>query len=304
MSCALITGITGQTGSYLAEHLVSLGYAVHGIVRRASSPNHERIKHLVDSGKVTVHCGDLIDQSSIATIIEKVSPTEIYNLAAQSFVPTSWQQPILTAEVDAVGVTRILESIRYINRKIRFYQASTSEMFGAVVEEPQTELTPFRPRSPYGVAKTYGHYITVNYRESFDLFACSGISFNHESPRRGFEFVTRKISHAVASIKLGKQHSLVLGNLDAERDWGFAGDYAKAMHLILQQDKPDDYVIATGEKHTVREFVDIAFSHVGLDYRDFVSTSDDLLRPAEVATLLGDSSKLRRVTGWKRIILY
>jgi GDPmannose 4,6-dehydratase len=297
MKKALITGITGQDGSYLAEHLLESGYEVHGIVRRASTENFERIAHLKE--KVKLHQADLLDQLSLIDILKSVRPREIYNLAAQSFVPTSWIQPVLTGEFTALGVTRVLEAVRLVDREARFYQASSSEMFGKVRETPQTEQTPFYPRSPYGVAKVYGHFITVNYRESYDLFAVSGILFNHESPRRGKEFVTRKISHGVAMIKAGKAKELRLGNLDAKRDWGFAGDYVRAMHLMLQQEKPEDYVIATGECHTVREFCEIAFRCVGLDWKKFVKVDPELFRPAEVSLLMGDSSKARRRLGWK-----
>jgi len=300
---ALITGITGQDGSYLAEFLLEKGYKVHGTVRRSSTENFERISHIRD--RLTLHQADLLDQSSIVTAIEKAAPDEVYNLAAQSFVPTSWSQPVLTAEFTALGVTRVLEAIRQINPKIRFYQASSSEMFGKVQETPQTEKTPFYPRSPYGVAKVYGHWITVNYRESYGLHASSGILFNHESKKRGIEFVTRKISHAVASIKLGLQKELRLGNLDAKRDWGFAGDYVRAMWLMLQQEKPDDYVIATGEEHSIREFCEIAFTYAGLDWqagldwKKYVVVDEKFFRPAEVQTLCGDASKARKVLGWK-----
>lgn len=294
---ALITGITGQDGSYLAEFLLGKGYEVHGAVRRSSTENFERIAHIRD--RITLHQADLLDQSSIVIAIEKADPNEVYNLAAQSFVPTSWSQPVLTAEFTALGVTRVLEAIRQINPKIRFYQASSSEMFGKVQEMPQTERTPFYPRSPYGVAKVYGHWITVNYRESYGLHASSGILFNHESKKRGLEFVTRKISHAVASIKLGLQKELRLGNLDAKRDWGYAGDYVRAMWLMLQQDTPDDYVIATGEEHSIREFCEIAFRHAGLDFEKYVVVDEKFFRPAEVQTLCGDASKARRVLGWK-----
>jgi GDPmannose 4,6-dehydratase len=297
MKRALITGITGQDGSYLADFLLEKGYQVHGMVRRASTENFERINHL--RSQVTLHQADLLDQLSIIELIKSIRPLEIYNLAAQSFVPTSWVQPVLTGEFTAMGVTRMLEAVRLVDRKIRFYQASSSEMFGKVQETPQTEKTPFWPRSPYGVAKVYGHWITVNYRESYDLFACSGILFNHESPRRGKEFVTRKVSHAVASIKLGLQRELRLGNLDAKRDWGYAGDYVRAMWTMLQQKSPDDYVIATGENHTVRELVEIAFGHVGLNWRKHVVIDPALIRPAEVNTLLGNPAKARRKLGWK-----
>jgi GDPmannose 4,6-dehydratase len=294
---ALITGITGQDGSYLAEHLLAQGYKVFGLVRRLSADNYERIEHL--RGKVELLPGDLLDQVSLMKAIERSQPSEVYNLAAQSFVPASWTQPILTSEFTAVGVSRILEAIRLMNPKIRFYQASSSEMFGKVRETPQTELTPFYPRSPYGVAKAFGHYMTVNYRESYDMFAVSGILFNHESPRRGLEFVTRKVTHGVAQIKLGLATELRMGNLDAKRDWGFAGDYVKAMWLMLQQDTPDDYVISTGETHTVRELVEIAFSSVGLDWERYVKLDPQFVRPAEVDLLLGDCSKAQEKLGWK-----
>jgi GDPmannose 4,6-dehydratase len=297
MKSALITGITGQDGSYLAEFLLSRGYKVYGLIRRTSHPNLERIQHILD--KITIYYGDMTDLSCLIRIIEKAEPQEVYNLAAQSFVYTSWEQPILTAEVTAVGVANILEAIRNVNPKIKFYQASSSEMFGKAQEIPQNEKTPFYPRSPYGVSKLFGHWMTVNYRESFGIFACSGILFNHESPRRGKEFVTRKISYGVARIKHGKQKKLHLGNLNASRDWGFAGDYVEAMWLMLQQDKPDDYVIATGESHTVKEFAEIAFKRVGLNWKDYVVVDKKLFRPAEVDYLLGDSSKGRRVLGWK-----
>ena len=297
MKRALITGITGQDGSYLADFLLTKGYDVHGMVRRSSTENFERIQKIRD--RVTLHQADLLDQLSIVGIIKEMRPHEVYNLAAQSFVPTSWVQPVLTGEFTAIGVTRMLEAIRLVDPKIRFYQASSSEMFGKVQETPQTEKTPFWPRSPYGVAKVYGHWITVNYRESYDLFACSGILFNHESPRRGMEFVTRKISHAVASIKKGLQKELRLGNLDAKRDWGFAGDYVRAMWLMLQQGAPDDFVVATGENHTVREFCQIAFDHVGLPWKKYVVVDKALFRPAEVNTLCGNPVKARRKLGWK-----
>ncbi|HLY73581.1 MAG TPA: GDP-mannose 4,6-dehydratase [Planctomycetota bacterium] len=297
MKRALITGITGQDGSYLADFLLEKGYQVHGMVRRSSTENFERINHL--RNQVTLHQADLLDQLSIIELIKSIRPHELYNLAAQSFVPTSWVQPVLTGEFTAMGVTRVLEAVRLVDRKIRFYQASSSEMFGQVQETPQSERTPFWPRSPYGVAKVYGHWITVNYRESYDLFACSGILFNHESPRRGKEFVTRKISHAVASIKLGLQKELRLGNLDAKRDWGFAGDYVRAMWMMLQEKKPDDFVIATGENHTVRDFLEIAFGHVGMHWKKHVVIDPALIRPAEVNTLLGNPAKSRRKLGWK-----
>jgi GDPmannose 4,6-dehydratase len=293
---ALITGITGQDGGYLAELLLAKGYKVCGMVRRSSSENFQRIEHLRD--QIDLHQGDLLDQTSIASVLEKVQADEIYNLAAMSFVPTSWQQPVLTAEFTAVGVTRILEAVRTTCPGVRFYQASSSEMYGKVREMPQRETTPFYPRSPYGVAKVYGHYITVNYRESYGLFACAGILFNHESPRRGLEFVTRKISHGVARIKQGLAHELRLGNLQAKRDWGFAGDYVRAMWLMLQQEQPDDYVIGTGRTHSVEEFVQIAFDHAGLDWRDYVVVDPQFYRPAEVDLLLGDAGKARRVLGW------
>ena len=293
---ALITGITGQDGSYLAELLLDKGYELFGMTRRASTENVERIGHLVD--RVTLIQGDLLDPYSLVSALRTSEPHEVYNLAAQSFVPTSWNQPVLTAEFTGVGVTRLLEAIRTVDPNIRFYQASSSEMFGKVREVPQTEQTPFHPRSPYGVAKTYGHYITVNYRESYGLYAVSGILFNHESERRGLEFVTRKISDGVARIKLGLAEDLVLGNLDAERDWGFAGDYVDAMWRMLQQEEPDDFVVATGETHSVREFAEIAFSHVGLDWEQYVRTDPQFLRPAEVDRLVGDSSRARKQLGW------
>jgi GDPmannose 4,6-dehydratase len=294
---ALITGITGQDGSYLAEVLLDKGYDVHGMVRRASTENFERIQHLTE--RISLVQADLLDQSSLVEALEESRPDEVYNLGAQSFVPTSWRQPVLTAEFTAVGVTRLLEAIRRVNPDIRFYQASSSEMFGKVREVPQTETTPFYPRSPYGVAKAYGHFITVNYRESYGLFAVSGILFNHESPRRGLEFVTRKISDGVARIKLGLADDLRLGNLDAKRDWGFAGDYVEAMWRMLQADEPDDYVIATGEEHSVHEFAAIAFAHAGLDPKQYVKTDPEFLRPAEVDHLVGDASKARGQLGWE-----
>lgn len=297
MPSALITGITGQDGSYLAELLLEKGYTVHGMVRRASTENFERIHHL--RNRIHLHQADLLDQLSIIDLIKTTKPTEIYNLAAQSFVPTSWNQPVLTGEFTAIGVTRMLEAIRLLDPKgIRFYQASSSEMFGKVQEVPQKESTPLYPRSPYGVAKVYGHWITINYRESFDMFACSGILFNHESERRGKEFVTRKVTDGVARIKLGKQKKLKLGNLDARRDWGFAGDYVEAMWLMLQQDKPDDYVVATGDTHPVRELVDLAFGHVGLKWEDHVEIDPAFFRPAEVDLLVGDPSKAKAKLGW------
>jgi len=293
---ALITGITGQDGSYLAELLLEKGYEVHGMTRRASTENLERIAHLTD--RVTLIQGDLLDTHSLETALRDAQPHEVYNLAAQSFVPTSWNQPVLTAEFTAVGVTRVLEAIRAVDPEIRFYQASSSEMFGKVREVPQTELTPFHPRSPYGVAKVYGHHITINYRESYDLFAVSGILFNHESPRRGLEFVTRKISDGVARIKLGLSSELRLGNIEAKRDWGFAGDYVEAMWLMLQQDEPSDYVIATGEEHSVQEFVELAFERAGIDPEKHVAVDPRFLRPAEVDHLVGDASKARRELEW------
>jgi len=294
---ALITGITGQDGSYLAEFLLAKGYEVYGMVRRASTENFERIEPFRDRIKLVQ--ADLLDPMSLITVLSDIRPQELYNLAAQSFVPTSWAQPVLTAEFDAIGVTRVLEAIRLVDKTIRFYQASSSEMFGKVREVPQTELTPFHPRSPYGVAKVYAHYITVNYRESYGIFACSGILFNHESPRRGKEFVTRKVTDAVARISLGLQSELQLGNLEARRDWGFAGDYVEMMWMMLQQDEPDDYVIATGESHTVAELVEIAFRHVGLDWKSYVRLDPALKRPAEVDLLVGDASKAHAKLGWK-----
>jgi GDPmannose 4,6-dehydratase len=294
---ALITGITGQDGSYLAEFLLEKGYRVVGMVRRSSAENFTRIEHIRD--RIELEQADLLDQYSLIDLMRRTNPDEVYNLAAMSFVPTSWSQPVLTAEFDATGVTRVLEAIRLTNPSARFYQASSSEMFGKVREVPQKETTPFHPRSPYGVAKVYGHYITVNYRESYQLFACSGILFNHESPRRGKEFVTRKVSDGVARIKLGLQEKLHLGNLNAHRDWGFAGDYVRAMWLMLQQDEPDDYVVATGESHSVRDLVQLAFAHVGLDWQDHVVMDQSLQRPAEVDTLLGDWTHARTKLGWE-----
>jgi len=296
MPTALITGITGQDGSYLAEWLLTRGYGVVGMVRRASTENFERIAHLRD--RIELRQADLLDQLSLIDLLRTVRPDEIYNLAAQSFVPTSWAQPVLTAEFDAVGVTRLLEAMRLSAPEARFYQASSSEMFGKVRETPQRETTPFHPRSPYGVAKVYGHYITVNYRESYGLYACSGILFNHESPRRGREFVTRKVADGVARIKLGLASELALGNLKARRDWGFAGDYVEAMWRMLQQPVPDDYVVATGESHAVQELVEIACASAGLDWRAVVREDPGLLRPAEVDHLVGDATKARRVLGW------
>lgn len=297
MKTALITGITGQDGSYLAELLLSKGYEVHGVVRRLSTPNYSRISHLL--GSVTLHDADLNDQVSLHRAIEKSKPDEVYNLAAQSFVATSWQQPTLTGDYTGLAVTRLLEACHMINPKIRFYQASSSEMYGKVLAVPQSELTPFYPRSPYAVAKAYGHYITVNYRESFGMYCVSGILFNHESPRRGIEFVTRKITDAVARIKAGKANKLHLGNLDAKRDWGFAQDYVEAMWLMLQQEKPDDFVIATGETHTVQEFCEIAFARAGLEWREYVVIDPKFMRPAEVDLLLGDATKAKEKLGWK-----
>ena len=294
---ALITGVTGQDGSYLAELLLEQGYEVFGMVRRSSTENFERISHLID--KITLVQADLLDQLSLVGAIQDSQPTEVYNLAAQSFVPTSWRQPVLTAEFTGVGVTRMLEAIRTVDPSIRFYQASSSEMFGKVREVPQNELTPFYPRSPYGVAKAYGHFITVNYRESYGLYAVSGILFNHESPRRGLEFVTRKISDGVARIKLGLANELRLGNVDAQRDWGFAGDYVRAMWLMLQKDEPSDYVIATGQEQSVQDFVDAAFSHIGLDPKKHVVIDQRFVRPAEVDHLVGDSSRAREELGWE-----
>jgi GDPmannose 4,6-dehydratase len=297
MPTAIITGITGQDGSYLAELLLSKGYQVVGMARRSSTVTFERIEHIQDD--ITVVQGDLHDQSSLVSVLEEYKPDEVYNLAAQSFVPTSWSQAVLTAEVTAVGVARLLEAIRLVNPRIKFYQASSSEMFGKVLEVPQRETTPFYPRSPYGVAKVYGHWITVNYRESYNLFATSGILFNHESPRRGLEFVTRKISNAAAAIKLGQAKELRLGNLESQRDWGFAGDYVEAMWRMLQHSEPDNFVIGTGETHSVKEFCEIAFGQVGLDYKDFVVQDQRFYRPAEVDLLISDPSKARKVLGWE-----
>jgi GDPmannose 4,6-dehydratase len=294
---ALITGLTGQDGSYLAEFLLDQGYTVIGMVRRSSTVNFERITHIQD--RLTLTYGDLLDEVSLINMLREHRPDEVYNLAAQSFVQTSWGQPVFTGEATALGVTRLLDAVRIVNPEMRFYQASSSEMFGKVVEVPQRESTPFYPRSPYGVAKLYGHWITINYRESYNMFACSGVLFNHESPRRGLEFVTRKISHTVARIKLGLQDELRLGNLDAQRDWGYAPDYVRAMWLMLQQEQPEDFVVATGETHSVREFVECAFDHVGLDYRQYVIQDERFMRPAEVDLLVGDSSRAREVLGWK-----
>ncbi|HWI20786.1 MAG TPA: GDP-mannose 4,6-dehydratase [Vicinamibacterales bacterium] len=294
---ALITGITGQDGSYLAELLLDKGYEVFGVIRRLSAPNVWRIQHLLD--RVTLLQADLLDQLSLIKAVEKAQPQEFYNLAAMSFVPSSWDQPMLTGEYNAQGVTRALEAIRAVDPKIRFYQASSSEMYGRVREVPQSEMTPFYPRSPYGVSKVFGHYITVNYRESYDLFAVSGILFNHESPRRGIEFVTRKVTDGVARIKLGLSDKLMLGNRDAKRDWGFSGDYVKAMWLMLQQDTPDDYVIATGETHSVQELVEVAFAHAGLDWQKHVGVDQRFIRPAEVDLLIGNPEKAKKALGWE-----
>ncbi len=294
---ALVTGITGQVGSHLADLLLDKGYEVHGMVRRASTERFDRIEHIRD--RITLQHADLSDQMSMVRMLENSEATEIYNLAAQSFVPTSWDEPVLTAEYTAIGVTRLLEAVRQVNPQARYYQASSSEMFGKVQEVPQSETTPFYPRSPYGVAKVYGHWITVNYRESYDLHASSGILFNHEGPRRGFEFVTRKITDTVARIKAGKADTLALGNTDAKRDWGYAGDYVEAMWLMLQQDNPDDYVVATGEQHTVAEFVDLACARAGLDPQEIVTQDERFLRPAEVHSLVGDPAKAKEHLGWE-----
>jgi GDPmannose 4,6-dehydratase len=294
---ALITGVTGQDGSYLAEFLLGQGYEVIGMLRRSSTVNFERIRHIQD--QLTLTSGDLLDEVSMINLLREHRPTEVYNLAAQSFVQTSWTQPVFTGETTALGVTRMLDAIRIVDPDIRFYQASSSEMFGKVVEVPQSETTPFYPRSPYGVAKVYGHWITVNYRESYNMHASSGILFNHESPRRGLEFVTRKITYSVARIKLGLDKELRLGNLEAQRDWGFAGDYVKAMWLMLQQEQPSDYVVATGQTQSVRRFCELAFGHVGLDYRDYVAQDERFMRPAEVDLLVGDPTKAREVLGWR-----
>jgi len=302
MKRALITGITGQDGSYLADFLLEKGYSVFGTVRRSSTENFERIAHLRD--RIGLVQADLLDQLSLITVLKEVEPDEVYNLAAMSFVPTSWNQPVLTAEFTALGVTRMLEAIRLMNNDIKFYQASSSEMFGKVKESPQNEDTPFYPRSPYGVAKVYGHYITVNYRESYGIFACCGILFNHESPRRGREFVTRKITDGVARIKLGKAEKLHMGNLDAERDWGYAGDYVRAMWMMLQQDEPDDYVVGTGVTHSVREFAEKAFDRVGLNWEDHVVLDEHLLRPAEVEHLRADASKAGAKLGWEPTVSF
>ncbi|MFL5867537.1 MAG: GDP-mannose 4,6-dehydratase [Thermoleophilaceae bacterium] len=297
MPRALITGITGQDGSYLADLLLEKGYEVHGMVRRSSTETFQRLEHIRD--RLVLHTGDLLDQRSLVDVLRACEPDEIYNLAAMSFVAASWSQPVLTAEFTGAGVTRMLEAMREVAPGARFYQASSSEMFGKVREVPQNESTPFYPRSPYGVAKCYGHFITVNYRESYDLFACSGILFNHESERRGLEFVTRKVTHGAAAIQLGLAEELALGNLDAERDWGYAKDYVEAMWLMLQQDEPEDFVIATGEAHSVRELVDLAFAHVGIDPKDHIRTDPSFLRPAEVEELVGDYSKAKEKLGWK-----
>jgi len=297
MQTALITGITGQDGSYLAEFLLRKGYTVYGMVRRSSTLNYERICHI--QTQLDLIQGDLLDQNSLIEALTFSQPDEVYNLGAQSFVPTSWNQPVLTGEFTALGVTRMLEAIRTVNPKIRYYQASSSEMFGKIRETPQNEKTPFYPRSPYGVAKVYGHWITINYRESYDMFCCSGILFNHESPRRGLEFVSRKVTHAAAKIKLGLQKELKFGHLEAQRDWGFAGDYVEAMWLMLQQDEPDDYVIATGISHSVKDLVQIAFDHLGLDWMKRVESDPKLFRPAEVDFLLGDATKAKSKLGWE-----
>jgi GDPmannose 4,6-dehydratase len=298
----LITGVTGQDGSYLADFLLSQGYQVVGMVRRSSTVTFDRIRHIQD--KLEIVQGDLLDLTSLVDILRECKPSQVYNLAAQSFVPTSWKQPVLTGEFTALGVTRMLEAVRMVDPAIRFYQASSSEMFGKVQEVPQTEKTPFYPRSPYGVAKVYGHWITVNYRESYNLFACSGILFNHESPRRGLEFVTRKVTHTVAKIKLGLASELRLGNLDSKRDWGYAPDYVRAMWLMLKQDHPDDYVVATGETHSVRELCEVAFAHVDLDWQKYVVVDPAFIRPAEVDRLIGDASKAGRVLGWEPSVTF
>ncbi len=302
MKRALITGVTGQDGSYLAEFLLKEGYKVIGMVRRTSTVNFDRIKHIQDD--IELAQGDLLDQISLIDIMREHQPQEVYNLAAQSFVPTSWKQPVLTGEFTALGVTRMLEAVRTVDPTIKFYQASSSEMFGKVREVPQNEKTPFYPRSPYGVAKVYGHWLTVNYRESYNLFACSGILFNHESPRRGLEFVTRKVTYGVARIKLGLAHELRLGNLEARRDWGYVEDYVRAMWLMLQQDEPDDYVVATGVTHSVRELCEAAFSYLGLNYEDYVVVDPRFLRPAEVDLLVGDATKVREKLGWEPTVSF
>ncbi len=302
MPTALITGITGQDGSYLAEFLLEQGYKVIGLVRRTSTVNFERIRHI--QKRLTLASGDLLDQASLIAVLQEHHPQEVYNLAAQSFVPTSWSQPVFTGEVTALGVTRLLDAIRQVDPQIRFYQASSSEMFGKVREVPQSESTPFYPRSPYGVAKVYGHWITVNYRESYNLFACSGILFNHESPRRGLEFVTRKVAFGAARIKLGIARDLRLGNLEAKRDWGYAGDYVRAMWRMLQQDQPDDYVVGSGQTHSVRELCQVAFGHLGLDYQDYVKVDPRFIRPADVDLLVSDPTKARRVLGWEPTVSF
>jgi len=302
MKSAIVTGVTGQDGTYLAEHLLAQGYAVYGLVHGQNNPRLAAVERICPGIEFVE--GDLLDQSSLIAALETCQPTEVYNLGAISFVGLSFKQATLTGEVTGLGVVRMLDAIRTVNSKIKFYQASSSEMFGKVRETPQTEQTAFHPRSPYGVAKVYGHYITVNYRESYDMFACSGILFNHESPRRGLEFVTRKITNGVAKIKLGLQKQLALGNLDAQRDWGFAGDYVRAMYLMMQQDQPDDYVIATGETHSVSEFCELAFRHVGLDYRDHVVSDPRFLRPAEVDLLIGDAGKARTQLGWSPTVSF
>ena len=297
MKTALITGITGQDGTYLAEHLIGLGYKVCGLIRGQNNPKAEAVQRLIPNLELIE--GDLLDQSSLIAAVEVTQPDEVYNLGAISFVPLSWRQPVLTSEITGLGVTRLLEAVRIVNRDIRFYQASSSEMFGKVREMPQSEATPFYPRSPYGVAKTYGHYTTVNYRESYDMYACSGILFNHESPRRGLEFVTRKTTIAAARIKLGRQDKLLMGDLSPKRDWGYAGDYVQAMHIMLQQDEPDDYVIGTGETHTIQEMCAVAFDHVGLDWQEYVGMDPRFLRPAEVNLLIADNTKAREKLGWE-----
>jgi GDPmannose 4,6-dehydratase len=302
MPTALITGITGQDGSYLAEFLLKQGYKVVGLVRRTSTVNFQRIQHI--QKRLTLISGDLLDQTSLITALQEHRPQEVYNLAAQSFVPTSWNQPVFTGDVTGLGVTRMLEAIRQVDPNIRFYQASTSEMFGKVREVPQNETTPFDPRSPYGVAKVYGHWITVNYRESYDLFACSGILFNHESPRRGLEFLPRKVTYGAALIKLGMARDLRLGNLDAKRDWGFAGDYVRSMWLMLQQEQPDDYVVGTGQTHSVRELCHTAFGHLGLNYEEYVKVDPRFIRPADVDLLVSDPSKARMVLGWEPTVSF
>jgi GDPmannose 4,6-dehydratase len=299
---AVVTGVTGQDGSYLAEFLLEKGYEVIGMVRRTSTLNFQRLEHIQD--RITLVQGDLLDQTSLVDLIQEHRPQEVYNLAAQSFVPTSWKQPVLTGEFTALGVTRVLEAIRMVDPGIRFYQASSSEVFGKVREVPQTEKTPFYPRSPYGVAKVYGHWITVNYRESYNLFACSGILFNHGSPRRGLEFVERKVAHGAAKCKLGLANELRLGNLDARRDWGFAGDYVQAMWLMLQQDQPDDYVVGTGQTHSIRELCTVAFSYLGLDWQKYVVVDPALIRPADVELLIADASKARELLGWQPTVSF